>query len=426
MMLRSLANRGLRLPLMALALAALPGAPAQAADGRGTLRRLAVLLQAAPGAGVGREIAAEIHATALADLQASGAFRQVEAAGADHREPGGGLLLKVAPRAGAAGTLLLEALCLEPATHRILWKRAFQGPVGAARRMAHRVADDLVGLVTGVPGAADSAFVFAKDLPRGIREIHAVARDGSGERPLTAFQSLTDYPALSADGRLAVVSYKAGPPQIWAQRTPQAPLVPLSSHTPTRGMGIRDLAWSPDGRLIAFVQDTPRGLSGIQTLDPATTARTALTPGDHLDTCPTWSPDSQRLAFVSDRAGVAQVFVQDLHGGQPRQLTRDGAPKVAAAWSPLGDRIAVAARQDGATRLLLLAPDGTGVTEVARWSQTVRGLRWSPDGRSLLVEIQDGGRSRFLIAEPGGKVQPADGLPTGARGPLWVKLATAG
>ena len=38
---------------------------------------------------------------------------------------------------------------------------------------------------------------------------------------------------------------------------------------------------------------------------------------------PIWSPDGTRVAFVSDRGGVLDIFLMELNGGEPERLTED-------------------------------------------------------------------------------------------------------
>src|SRR6266513_276279 len=123
-------------------------------------------------------------------------------------------------------------------------------------------------------------------------------------------------------------------------------------------------SWSPDGKTIAFVTD-----SGGETdfdLLRFGNLRIALL---HLDTGvtellrnmeigkninPVWAPDGRSLAFVSDRTGIANIFLYDLGGGQIYQLTNmftgvQGITPLSPvlSWAPLADRMAFVYYEDG-------------------------------------------------------------------------------
>lgn len=61
---------------------------------------------------------------------------------------------------------------------------------------------------------------------------------------------------------------------------------------------------------------------------------------------PRWSPRGDRLAFVSDRSGVPQLYVIDPSGGEARPLTRLRSGVSSPAWSPDGGSLAFLCRVD--------------------------------------------------------------------------------
>ena len=83
-------------------------------------------------------------------------------------------------------------------------------------------------------------------------------------------------------------------------------------------------AWSPDGgRLALQVNNHATHSSAIWIVDLASGKVNVLSgPGAaYLDEAPSWFPDGTRLAFQSNRTGTMAVWVMDVDGANPHQVT---------------------------------------------------------------------------------------------------------
>jgi eukaryotic-like serine/threonine-protein kinase len=98
---------------------------------------------------------------------------------------------------------------------------------------------------------------------------------------------------------------------------------------------------SPDGKRLAFAtEDAKEAIVWIYDLSGASSVR-RLTVGGR-NRYPIWSADGERVAFQSDREGDASIFWQRADGtGPAERLTtaEPGASHVPESWSPTGDRV---------------------------------------------------------------------------------------
>src|SRR5262249_6633294 len=108
-------------------------------------------------------------------------------------------------------------------------------------------------------------------------------------------------------------------------------------------------------------------------------------------TDPTWSPDSQRIAF-SLFGGIWQV---NADGGVAEQLTTSPGYHAHPAWSPAGDKIAFVRGGAPAGRIpnvpgsLAVVDLATGRDRDVRTPYPLIGsLAWSPDGRKLVCALR--------------------------------------
>jgi len=160
---------------------------------------------------------------------------------------------------------------------------------------------------------------------------------------------------------------------------------------------IPELDISPDGTRVAYVVswiDTEKDeyRSTIHVAPTEGGAPVEFTRGPTRDSAPRWSPDGERLAFVSDRTGgERQIYVMSTRGGEPRQLTFVSGQAGAASWSPDGTRIAFSAR-------VWLDPPPGDPSARARWEQRPRHVtkaQYKTDGQGYTFDA----RSHLFILD---------------------------
>ncbi len=111
---------------------------------------------------------------------------------------------------------------------------------------------------------------------------------------------------------------------------------------------VSDPQVSPDGKWIAYTVSTPdmkanKLFSNIWIVPVAGGDERQITRGGS-DNRPRWSPDSQRIAFLSSRDGEQQVYTISLYGGEATRLTFLSTGADNELWSPDGKMMAFVSR----------------------------------------------------------------------------------
>jgi eukaryotic-like serine/threonine-protein kinase len=178
------------------------------------------------------------------------------------------------------------------------------------------------------------------------------------------------------------------------------------------GYGAFRLAKSPD----------PRSSLADVTITPLTSE-----PGYEGE--PTFSPDGETIAYVSNRTGNFEIFLKQVSGGPDVNITNNPADDVQPAFSPDGKQIAFVSTRESSRPLgyenFGVPPTGGGIWVMPALGGSPRRLvesgnfpSWASDGSSLLFTSGDSWRKRvFRVSAGGGEAreipirQPAGAVP---------------
>lgn len=131
---------------------------------------------------------------------------------------------------------------------------------------------------------------------------------------------------------------------------------------------------------------------------------------------PAISPDGsrivyQRMAFdIMKDLRRGRLWLLDADGGRHRPLTDGPQDDQAAVWSPSGDRIAWVSEQDGSAQIRVRWMDSGQSAVLTRLTELPNNLAWSPDGRWLAFTKRVPSDSKPLAKLPA-KPKGADWAP---------------
>lgn len=260
----------------------------------------------------------------------------------------------------------------------------------------------------------------------GDSEIYVLDLATGEERQVTDDPADDLTPAWSPDGtKIAFVSHRDGNSDLYwiAADGDEAGGSGVSRLTASPGADY-DPAWSVDGTRIYFAHEPLDGedppdlylLNVPSASRPEPPPPTPLKAGGAYQ--PAASPDGTRVAFVSDRTGVSQIFVADATGSAVRQVTRDPTNKSSPSWSPGGRRIVFSAGDEEDRDLFVINADGSGLHRLTEDLGKDVTPSWNPRAGSTQERDRGSEGEARCLSEDEAALEPSLRKPGSLRGDI--------
>jgi TolB protein len=279
---------------------------------------------------------------------------------------------------------------------------------------------------TSIPHALNDGEVLLLSMEEnGCAHLFLYSPDGQPILRLTEGNWDDVTPAISPDGnQIAFASNRSGFWDIYLLILSTGDLrqvtnTPAYDSAPT---------WSPDSQWLAYETYDGNDLEvTVQSLTSGDQTPAPLTDDPAADSSPAWSPQGRQIAFISDRSGNPEVWLADLDRADDGRFTNLSKTSQAAERNPMwaGNRLLWVAEAQSFGLSGAYVWDANQPDRPARWVADSDWAAWNPSPQlPRIATVLNGPNTDYLSASSldGGLLVPPRPLPGFVRGLLWLTL----
>jgi TolB protein len=184
-------------------------------------------------------------------------------------------------------------------------------------------------------------------------------------------------------------------------------------------------AWSPDGNKLAYVS-FESGNSAIYIQNISTGSREVVSKFRGINGAPAFSPDGSKLALTLSRSGNPEIYVMDLGSRALTQLTNHFGIDTEPEWSADGSSIYFTSDRGGGPQIYRVSAAGGSASRATFQGSYNASASVSKDGKKIAtaqgagntyrIAIMDSslGSPRWSTLSPGSLVESPSFAPNGA------------
>jgi TolB protein len=259
-----------------------------------------------------------------------------------------------------------------------------------ARKVAREFAADILKQF-GTANLIGTKIYFVSDRS-GHKEIWSMDYDGSNQKQMTRYGSISTFPCVSADGaKVAFTTYYQGFPKIFVHSTETGRKLPFYNQSASMNA---PGDFTPDSKQLLLYSTASGKESQIFVANADGSGLRRISSVRAIEVEPKVNPkNASELVFVSGRGGLPQIYKMNIDGADVVRLTNGEGEAVNPSWRPDGQQIAFAWTKGfdpGNYNIFVMDVATRQVTQLTHQSGRNENPVWGPDGIHIVFQSKRG------------------------------------
>lgn len=290
------------------------------------------------------------------------------------------------------------------------------------RRVAHQYAADILASF-GAKSLIGTRIIFVSDRT-GAKEIWSMSYDGTDQRQITRYNTISTFPSVSPDGKkLAFTSWLRGLPEIvlFSLETNRR----LNFYNQQASMNAF-VDFTPDSKQVIFSSTANGGAAQLFMANADGSGLRRITASNAIEVEPKINPKTGLdIVWVSGRSGMPQIYRMHIDGADAQRITNGEGEATNPAWAPNGQQIAFAwtkGFEPGNYNIFVRdITDSSKLVQLTNNEGRNENPSWAPDNVHIAYASKRGRSSQIWVMQADGKDKKQLTSQGSNEKPVWIQ-----